>query len=673
MDLEFEQQHFGDLLASTPPGVIEERGVRVGFTLQPEAGVRAGQQVVVKAKVVEVGREVPLLAAQFERAVGRSGLLFSLTHASPALPILYLHLSLVTRPKALSSFSRADGAKVPARPGRSTLRRRGTIRGGGDDEEGAEAVAPCERDHGSCLVKSIGAGHVLGTHDLLCAHPKPCSRGPYVGARIVPESNELAVYLTILERSSHVGPLAFHLAARMVGAGGGATYSSPFFVEEGLVKKDALRNVWDLVRFMDRLASEKPDDKGNKGPAAKPLRKVRKSVELDPACWASTSASERKKRDALIKSVVEKLCDGPSGERLLVVQDLSGMTLLHYACLLHYAAAGQWLLSHIPRPALNMQDMNGCTALHWAAHSGAAPLVEALLRHDASPFVVDELGHAPADYARREGHHALVDLLPAAAATAAPSGTATPPSAGAPAPSPSSTSSLSPPVPSRRSTTSSSSSPAGMTSSSSSTPLGPGSSSSSSVVATAVGGRPSSDLAVVPGASPLHLAARANDVPQIQSLLKQGGVPVDSAGEQGATALHYAASAGAAKAMAALLDAGAEVGRTDGRGATALHRASACAVGSEECVGLLLDRGATPCAQDEAGASPLHVAVLAGLPGTVLLLLRRGASLTAGDEDGRASLHKAAYAGHAAICQLLIDNGADVNATHATPQPKPKC
>jgi hypothetical protein len=62
----------------------------------------------------------------------------------------------------------------------------------------------------------------------------------------------------------------------MVGAGGGATYSSPFFVEEGLVKKDALRNVWDLVRFMDRLASEKPDDKGNKGPAAKPLRKVRR-------------------------------------------------------------------------------------------------------------------------------------------------------------------------------------------------------------------------------------------------------------------------------------------------------------------------------------------------------------------------------------------------------------
>jgi hypothetical protein len=59
----------------------------------------------------------------------------------------------------------------------------------------------------------------------------------------------------------------------VVGAGGGATYSSPFFVEEALVKKDVLRNVWDLLRFMERLANERVDDKG-KGPAAKLLRKV---------------------------------------------------------------------------------------------------------------------------------------------------------------------------------------------------------------------------------------------------------------------------------------------------------------------------------------------------------------------------------------------------------------
>jgi hypothetical protein len=75
----------------------------VGFSLHPETAVRAGQQVVVKLKAVEVGREVPLLAAQFERAVGCSGLLYSLTHGSPALPALYLYLSLVTRPKALSA------------------------------------------------------------------------------------------------------------------------------------------------------------------------------------------------------------------------------------------------------------------------------------------------------------------------------------------------------------------------------------------------------------------------------------------------------------------------------------------------------------------------------------------------------------------------------------------
>jgi hypothetical protein len=88
------------------------RAVRVGFSLHPETAVRAGQQVVVKLKAVEVGREVPLLAAQFERAVGCSGLLYSLTHGSPALPTLYLYLSLVTRPKALSACTALSSPAV---------------------------------------------------------------------------------------------------------------------------------------------------------------------------------------------------------------------------------------------------------------------------------------------------------------------------------------------------------------------------------------------------------------------------------------------------------------------------------------------------------------------------------------------------------------------------------
>lgn len=102
---------------------------------------------------------------------------------------------------------------------------------------------------------------------------------------------------------------------------------------------------------------------------------------------------------------------------------------------------------------------------------------------------------------------------------------------------------------------------------------------------------------------------------------------------------------------------------------------------------LLIERGASLSAKDEAGAIPLHVAVIAGLPQTVLLLLKHGASLTVRrhnmgmkqecslqtgfvhqdvDEDGRASLHKAAYAGHAEVCQLLLDHGADVNAKYGT-------
>jgi len=55
-----------------------------------------------------------------------------------------------------------------------------------------------------------------------------------------------------------------------VGSSGAATYSSPFFVEEALVKKDTLRNVWDFLRFIDFLMTT---EKG-KGSAPKPLRKV---------------------------------------------------------------------------------------------------------------------------------------------------------------------------------------------------------------------------------------------------------------------------------------------------------------------------------------------------------------------------------------------------------------
>jgi len=101
------------------------------------------------------------------------------------------------------------------------------------------------------------------------------------------------------------------------------------------------------------------------------------------------------------------------------MQDLSGMTLLHYACLLHYVGSGQWLLTRMPQPTLNLQDMNGCTPLHWAAHSGAHAVVETLLQHNSSPLVLDLLGNSPSDYARREGHLKLASLLVSTTTSAA--------------------------------------------------------------------------------------------------------------------------------------------------------------------------------------------------------------------------------------------------------------
>lgn len=65
----------------------------------------------------------------------------------------------------------------------------------------AAAVEGCDRD--GCLVNNIGGSQTLITQDALlpplqAGEPAP-PMSPYSGARVVPETNELAVYLKILE------------------------------------------------------------------------------------------------------------------------------------------------------------------------------------------------------------------------------------------------------------------------------------------------------------------------------------------------------------------------------------------------------------------------------------------------------------------------------------------
>ncbi len=60
-----------------------------------------------------------------------------------------------------------------------------------------------------------------------------------------------------------------------------------------------IKNIWNLVRFAERLVEGKQQNGQRKTntATAKALRKARKSLELDPTCWSSPSASEKKKKD----------------------------------------------------------------------------------------------------------------------------------------------------------------------------------------------------------------------------------------------------------------------------------------------------------------------------------------------------------------------------------------
>ena len=101
----------------------------------------------------------------------------------------------------------------------------------------------------------------------------------------------------------------------------------------------------------------------------------------------------------------------------------------------------------------------------------------------------------------------------------------------------------------------------------------------------------------------------------------------------GDTALHLAAAALRPLAIAALIDAGADVKAENRRGATALHyacdaRPRAAKVwdpaAQRSVIERLLDAGSDIEHKDKAGAAPLHRAVRARSPEAVRCLLERG-------------------------------------------------
>ena len=149
----------------------------------------------------------------------------------------------------------------------------------------------------------------------------------------------------------------------------------------------------------------------------------------------------------------------------------------------------------------------------------------------------------------------------------------------------------------------------------------------------------------------------ADDVAAVGRHLAEDPSLARSADGFGSTVLMHAAAGGSIAVMRMLIDAGAEVGASNSRRATALHWAQPDAAK----VALLLSKGAAVDPKTVEGRTPLYVAatLAAGTP-SMRLLLEAGANPNADTLVGATPLFPAANSS-AEMTKLLLDLGANPN------------
>jgi ankyrin repeat protein len=177
------------------------------------------------------------------------------------------------------------------------------------------------------------------------------------------------------------------------------------------------------------------------------------------------------------------------------------------------------------------------------------------------------------------------------------------------------------------------------------------------------------------GVTPLHLACINGNAAFIEMLLK-AGADANTALPEGETALMTAARTGKADAVKILLAHGADVNAKESwRGQTALMWAAG--EGHTEIIPVLIERGADIHARSNGGFTPLLFAAREGQIGAAQALLKAGASVNeslpgrrrgnatnrpADPETGLNAFLLAAANAHYELAALLLDAGADPNA-----------
>ncbi|KAE8815237.1 protein kinase-like [Hordeum vulgare] len=179
--------------------------------------------------------------------------------------------------------------------------------------------------------------------------------------------------------------------------------------------------------------------------------------------------------------------------------------------------------------------------------------------------------------------------------------------------------------------------------------------------------------------APLHAAAARGDCGEVRRLGQEALAVRD---KDGRTALHVAAAAGEAEAVAELVDMGADSAAADARGRTPLDVArekgykevvdvlqrwelvmTAARRGDLRSLELLLAKRTGLRGRDQYGLTALHVAAIKGHCDAIALLAGAGCmDVECEDVEGHRPLHLAVEGGCADAVDLLLDMGADVHA-----------
>ncbi|XP_037816902.1 inversin [Lucilia sericata] len=155
------------------------------------------------------------------------------------------------------------------------------------------------------------------------------------------------------------------------------------------------------------------------------------------------------------------------------------------------------------------------------------------------------------------------------------------------------------------------------------------------------------------GRQPLLWAASAGSAKAVIALVK-AGARVESADKDGLTALHCAASRGHTECIDTLISlCGAPTDLIDTNGCTALHYA--VTLGHADATSRLLDFEADPNRQDRKGRTPAHCGCAKGQFETVKLLKERNANLWLRNAKGDLPLHEAATSGRRELVEWLLE------------------